>query len=443
MRRIGVVGAGHVGLVTAACFARLGHTVVCADNDTDKICRLKKLEMPFFESGLEDLVKGAVRKSRLLFTSSVAELAKKSEIIFIAVGTPTTLEGRPDLSFVEQVTIEIAKAFTGIKKEPVSEKRPYRLIVEKSTVPVLTGEWVKRTFELLAPTGVDFDIAANPEFLREGSAVHDFFHPDRIVIGTENVRAKKLFEEIYKPIQAPIVFCDIRSAELIKHASNSFLALKISYINAISRICEKVGADVEKVAEGMGYDTRIGKAFLRAGIGYGGSCFPKDVRAFITLAQEIGVPFRLLEEVEAINREQRLVVVRKARELLWNLKDKKICVFGLSFKPDTDDIRESPAIEIANLFLKEGAKIKCYDPKAMDAAKKLLTGVRFCRNPYEAARGCHLLALLTEWKEFKALDFARIRKLMQSPHIVDGRNFLDPEALRKLGFVYRGIGRDI
>lgn len=440
MKNIGVIGAGHVGLVTAACFAKLGHNATCADNDREKIEKIKNFEIPFYEPGLDEIVKDTLKNGKLYLTSSVAELTEKSEVIFIAVGTPSTSDGGADLSYVENVTMEIAKALTEMKKK--SGDKFYRLIVEKSTVPVLTGEWVKRTLELMAPTGIEFDVAANPEFLREGSAIKDFLEPDRIIVGVESERAKKIFEEIYAPIKAPVVFTDVKSAELIKHASNSFLALKISYINAISQICERVGADVEKVAEGMGYDKRIGKDFLKAGIGWGGSCFPKDVAAFIKLAEDIGYQFNLLKEVQKINREQRLMVIKKAKELLWNLKGKEISILGLSFKPDTDDIRESPAIEIISNLLKEGALIKCYDPKAMENMKSVFPDIIYCQTPYECVKETSLLIFLTEWSEFKNLDFEKIKEIIKTPYIIDGRNFLDRDKLKKMGFVYRGIGRN-
>ncbi|MDD3725956.1 MAG: UDP-glucose/GDP-mannose dehydrogenase family protein, partial [Candidatus Ratteibacteria bacterium] len=393
-----------------------------------------------YEPGIEEIVKETIRNGKLILTDSVAELTEKSEVIFIAVGTPSTSDGSADLSYVENVTIEIARALTEIRKK--STDKIYRLIVEKSTVPVLTGEWVKRTLELMSPTGIEYDVAANPEFLREGSAIKDFLEPDRIVVGVENERAKKIFEEIYASLKAPIVFTDVKSAELIKHASNSFLALKISYINAISQICERVGADVEKVAEGMGYDKRIGKDFLKAGVGWGGSCFPKDVAAFIKLSEEIGYSFDLLKDVQKINREQRLIVVKKAKELLWNLKGKEIAVLGLAFKPDTDDIRESPAIEIISLFLKEETIIRCYDPKAMGNMKKMFPDITYCSTPYDCIKGTSLLVVLTEWDEFKTLDFARIKTMMKTPYIIDGRNFLDRDKLKEEGFVYKGIGRN-
>ncbi|MCM8771874.1 MAG: UDP-glucose/GDP-mannose dehydrogenase family protein [Candidatus Omnitrophica bacterium] len=442
MRKIGIIGAGHVGLVTGACFAKLGNKVICCDNDREKIEKIKNLIIPFYEPGLEEIVKEGIEKGLLSFTDSIYEVVENSEIIFIAVGTPPTEEGKADLSYVENVTIEIAKALTKIK-EKNPQKELYKLIVEKSTVPVFTSEWVRKTLELLTPTGIEFDIAANPEFLREGSAINDFFHPDRIIIGVESERGKKIFEEIYEPINCPKIFTDIKSAELIKHASNSFLALKISYINAIANICEKVGADVEVVAEGMGLDRRIGKEFLKAGIGYGGSCLPKDVSAFIHICEEIGYSFNLLKEVQKINQYQRQLIIKKAKDLLWNLKGKIIGIFGLSFKPNTDDIREAPSIEVINLLLKEKAILKCYDPKAIENMKKIYPDIFYSEDPYLVAKDCNLLVFLTDWECFKELDFKKIKELMQTPYIIDGRNFLNYKFLKSLGFVYRGIGRKI
>ncbi|MCM8822296.1 MAG: UDP-glucose/GDP-mannose dehydrogenase family protein [Candidatus Omnitrophica bacterium] len=440
MKKIGIIGAGHVGLVTGACFAKLENSVICVDNDKEKIKKLKNGVVPFYEPGLQDIVRKQLKNKRLFFSDSIDDLVESSEIIFICVGTPSSADGRADLSYVEQASVQIARALNKIKKFS-SKKNNYKLIVEKSTVPVLTGEWVKRTIEVIAPTGIDFDVAANPEFLREGSAIKDFFEPDRIVVGVENERTKKIFNEIYKPIDAPIIFTDVKSAEIIKHASNSFLAMKISYINAISQICEKVGADVEMIAEGMGADSRIGRSFLKAGIGYGGSCFPKDVKAFISIAAELGYDFDLLKDVEKINTQQKNIVIKKAREFLWNLKDKEIGVLGLAFKPETDDIRESPSLEIIKLFLNEGCIVKCYDPKAMENTKKFLPGLYYGGDAYDVARGSHLLILATEWEEFKKLNFDRIMKLMRMPYIIDGRNFLDLKKLKKSGFICCGIGK--
>ncbi|MGB9642090.1 MAG: UDP-glucose dehydrogenase family protein [Candidatus Ratteibacteria bacterium] len=439
MRHIGVIGAGHVGLVTAACFAKMGNIVICADNDIAKIKGLKRNQMPFYEPQLEDIVTDAIKKGRLTVTSSVNKLVRSSEIIFIAVGTPSTDSGEADLSAIENVIVQIAKALNSKK-----QKRTYKLIVEKSTVPVFTGQWVKKTLTVLTPTGIEFDVAANPEFLREGTAINDFLKPDRIVVGVESERAKRIFQELYKPLKAPMIFTDIKSAELIKHASNSFLATKISFINAISQICEKCGADIDKVAEGMGYDRRIGMAFLKAGIGYGGSCFPKDIKAFFRLAKRFGISFNLLKEVEKINRQQRAIVIEKASNFLnGNLKNKKICALGASFKPFTDDLRESPAVDVMRMLISKGAKVVCYDPMALKNLLRTLPDVLIAQSPYDALKDAELMLLLTEWPQFQSLDFKKVRYLMKRPLIIDGRNFLNPQYLKKLGFQYTGIGRKI
>lgn len=427
---ISIIGTGYVGLVTGACFAELGNTVICADNNLKKIADLKKYIIPIYEPGLEELVKNNAKKKRLSFTSSIKDAVKKSEVIFIAVGTPSLDNGEADLAGVEAVARNIALNLSG-----------YRLIVEKSTVPVETGKWVKQTISTYVKHNVKFDIASNPEFLREGQAINDFMHPDRIVIGVESKKARDIMVGLYKPLNAPLVLTDIKSAELIKHASNSYLATKISFINAISRICERVGADVEEVAQGMGMDKRIGSNFLDAGIGYGGSCFPKDVDAFINIAEKLGCNLDLLKAVKEINQQQKALFLNKIKDMLWILKDKTIGVLGLSFKPNTDDIRNAPSIDIIRALQSEGARIKAYDPSSMKKAEELLSNVRFCKDPYEACRDSDCLLIVTEWDEFKELDFPKIKRLLKRPFIVDGRNIYEPQMLEKMGFTYASIGR--
>jgi len=427
---ISIIGAGHVGLVTGACFAELGHQVMMADHDRTRIMALKKRHLPFYEPGLPELVGRGLRKRRLRLTTSIEEAVQRGTVIFLCVGTPSRPNGEADLTAVEDVTRQIAKAM-----------RAYRVIVEKSTVPVQTGEWVKKTCRLAARPGVPFDIASNPEFLREGSAVEDFMHPDRIVLGVESARAKTVLLDLYKPFNAPLVVTDIKSAELIKHASNSYLAMKVSYINMLAQLCDQVGADVLNVAEGMGLDARIGRAFLQAGIGYGGSCFPKDVSAFIRIAEQHGCAFPLLRAAAQINAEQRALFVKRVTETLWNLNRKTIAVWGVSFKPETDDLRESPALEIIRLLRQEGVTIRAFDPQAMPQAKRVLKGVTFCKDAYDAARGSDAVALLTEWEVFRKVDWRRVKSLLRQPVIFDGRNIYHAEPLTKLGFRYVGIGR--
>jgi len=441
-----IIGTGHVGLVTGACFAEIGNQVICVDNDEEKIKMIKKGKMPIYEPELEELVKRNTGEGRLSFSTSIAEGTVRSRVIFIAVGTPPKENGEADLSSVEKVCREIAR-----------NAKEYRLIVEKSTVPVQTGQWIKHIFQL-SNNQVDFDIASNPEFLREGSAVRDFLNPDRIVIGVERERAAEILKQLYQPIikrefnsrlkipasssdPVPLVVTDIQSSEIIKHASNSFLATKISFINAVADLCERAGADVEKVAEGMGYDSRIGSSFLKAGVGFGGFCFPKDLQAFIRIAEKLNYDFTLLKEVERINRERPRQLVRKLEEALWILKDKTIGILGLSFKPDTDDMRFAPSIQVINLLQKEGSKIKAYDPVAMPNAKLFLNNIEYMRDPYEAASGSDALVIITEWEEFRNLDLRKIKRLLETPVIVDGRNIYDPLEMHKLGFIYKNIGK--
>lgn len=430
--KISVVGAGHVGLVAAACFAELGHKVICVDNDRAKIHSLKKLALPFFEPQLEELVKRNVKKRKLLFESKLEEAVKKSEVIFIAVGTPPRSDGSADLTSIENVAYTIARNLNS-----------YKLIVEKSTVPVHTGKRIKETIKRYRKNNIDFDVASNPEFLREGKAIYDFFYPDRIVIGVESKKAEKILKEIYSKLKSPFVVTDINTAEIIKHASNSFLATKISFINAVSRVCDLAGADVKKVAMAMGLDKRIGKDFLEAGVGFGGFCFPKDLEAFIYIAGKLGYDFALLREVKRINEEQKRHFVEKIKEYMWVLKDKKIAVLGLSFKPDTDDMRFAPSVDIINVLLEEKAKLFLYDPYAYHEAKKVLPKskrIKFVKSPYEAVRGCDCVCFLTEWEEFKKLDFRKIKRLMRLAFIADGRNMFDKKKLVDLGFTYVGMG---
>jgi len=428
--KIAMIGTGYVGLVTGTCFAELGNNVICVDNDIAKIEKLKSGIIPIYEPGLDEMVKKNCDAKRLSFTSDIKDAVKVSSIIFIAVGTPPKENGEADLSSVEKVSSIIADVMT-----------EYKLVVGKSTVPVNTGKWIKKTINLRNTKGVNFDVASNPEFLREGSAIDDFLRPDRIVIGVESERAKNILTELYKPIDAPILVTDIESAEIIKHASNSFLATKISFINAISVICERAGADVIQVAEGMGLDKRIGKHFLNAGAGFGGFCFPKDLGAFIKIAENLGYDFKLLKAVSEINDEQKKAIVKKVKENVWNLGGKTVGVLGLSFKPNTDDIRYAPSIDILRDLISEGAKIRVYDPKAMERTKEIFSDITYCDNPYEVCDGSDALVILTEWDEFKKLDLKKVKKLLRTAVIIDGRNIFEPETLRKMGFVYTGIGR--
>jgi len=423
---ITVIGSGHVGLVTGCCLAELGNRVVCVDIDREKIDSLRKGRVPFYEPGLEALLNTHLQEGRISLTASIAEGVKDAEVIFITVGTPPTPEGGADLSAIEAVSIEVARNL-----------RDYKLIVEKSTVPVRTGEWMEKIVRENVEEGVDFDVASNPEFLREGSAVHDFMHPDRVVIGVNSERAASLLVQLYSPLNAPLLITDIASAELIKHASNAFLAMKISFINAIADICERAGADITKVAKGVGLDKRIGESFLEAGVGYGGSCFPKDVAAFIHIAEALGYDFQLLKEVRRINDQQRENILGKLFSLVGDLEGRTIGVLGLSYKPNTDDTRESPALKIVDRLLEEGARVKAYDP----VVKGVDPRVEICSDPYEAAEGADALLLLTAWDEFKYLELRRIRFLMRRPLILDGRNVLEPHRLEAMGFTYRGMGR--
>jgi UDPglucose 6-dehydrogenase len=428
---LAIVGTGYVGLTTGTVLADRGHRVQCVDIDREKLGKLRQGQVPFFEPGLEPLLRKVLAAKRISFTDSIPDAVQANPIVFMCVPTPPLPSGMADLSVIENVARRIAQSIPD-----------YRLIVEKSTVPVKTGAKIMQVIERYKPRGATFDVASNPEFLREGSAVQDAAKPDRIVIGVDSPKAEKLLRNLYRPFRAPLIVTDVEAAELIKHAANSFLALKISFINAISTICDLVGADVAQVAKAIGMDARIGPAFLNAGVGYGGSCLSKDVQAFQAISKELGYEFDLLRDVEKINREARARFLRKVEEELWILDGKTVAVLGLAFKPNTDDIRDSVAIEIVQELLRKGVKIRAYDPQAMDRARGVLQGaVTFSASAYDACRGADCALVLTEWDEFKSLSLAKMKKLLRHPIVVDGRNVFDPEAMRRQGFVYRAMGR--
>jgi UDPglucose 6-dehydrogenase len=450
--RVTVVGSGYVGLVAAACFAEIGHHVVCVDNDLRKLEVLKAGDCPIHEKHLPELLR-RYRDSRLHFTCDLEEGMRNADAVFIAVGTPSGETGKADLSYVEAVANEIARSITH-----------YTVIVEKSTVPVYTSDWIRRVIQRNGVPRHLFDVVSNPEFLREGTAVGDFLHPDRIVVGTNSGPAVELLKRIYEPLTKgtyyeipgaiggfrrsneppPFVTTSTKSAEIIKHASNAFLALKISFINAVSNLCEAADADVEQVALGIGLDSRIGQRFFRPGIGYGGSCFPKDVAAFRHIADQLGVDFSLLAEVEKINASQKRRFLNKVRSVLWTLRGKTVGVLGLSFKGGTDDIRESPAIDIVRMLIAEGCLIQAYDPAAMEKAKEVLppsSHIRYVRDGYAAIQGADATLILTDWSEFGSLDLTRLRNEMRCAIVVDGRNMYDPETMFENGITYVSVGR--
>ena len=430
MFNISMIGTGYVGLVSGTCLAEIGHHVTCVDNQTQKIQMLKKGKIPIYEPGLEDLIHKNMKAKRLSFSTSISESISTADFVFIAVGTPPRSDGSADLSYVENVAREIA---THLKK--------YIVIVEKSTVPVETCEWIKKTILRYHKGNTPFDVVSNPEFLREGSAVNDFLRPDRIIVGAESQKARELMQKLYGPLKSPMVFTDPKSSELIKHASNSFLATKISYINAVARLCEKVGANVEEVAEGMGFDKRIARSFLNAGCGFGGFCFPKDLEAFLWISKKLGEDFHLLESVKKINEEQKIHFVHKIEQALWILQGKTIGLLGLAFKPNTDDMRLAPSIDIIHMLQERGARIQVYDPIAMPQAKKVLKNIKYCKSVYEVTKDADCLALVTDWDEFKEMDLKRVKSLMKHPTIVDGRNIFNLDRMKKLGFSYHSIGR--
>ncbi len=450
--KIAVVGSGYVGLVAAVCFAEMGHDVICVDNDERKVAALQGGDSLIHEDSLPELLE-KYRNTKVRFMTDLAEATRECEAIFIAVGTPQSEAGDADLSYVEAVACEIARSITS-----------YKVIVEKSTVPVYTNEWVTRSMERNGVARQLFDVVSNPEFLREGTAVSDFLHPDRIVVGADSERAAAVLRRIYLPLTSgdyyersgsiagscnvadppPLLLTSTKSAEIIKHASNAFLALKISFINAVSNLCEATDANVEQVARGMGLDSRIGPKFLRPGIGYGGSCFPKDVAAFRSVAEQLGIDFNLLTEVEKINGQQKKRFLNKVRSALWTLRGKRIGVLGLAFKGETDDIRESPAIDVVEMLLAEGCSIAAYDPAAIARTQEVLpaaSNLRYVTDAYAAAEDADALLILTDWAEFSNLDIDRLNQALRYPIVIDGRNLYDPDTMVKHGFTYLSIGR--
>jgi len=431
--KISCVGCGYVGLVAGTCLADMGNEVTCCDIDKSKINKLKRGVIPIYEPGLKDMFERNVKGKRLRFSSDMKDTIKKSDVIFITVGTPPGRNHEADLCAVESVAGQIGK-----------NMKSYKLIVNKSTVPVGTAELVKKIVRKNQTEKFEFDVVSNPEFLREGEAVKDFTNPDRIVIGTDSEKAEEIMMSIYRGIaraDKPVFITDIKSAEMIKYASNAMLATRISFMNEIAQLCEKVGADVKNVAKGVGLDNRIGPRFLQAGMGYGGSCFPKDVKALSELMKQNKVKDKLLSAVNTINEDQRKFIFQKIKKLISPLKGKSIAVWGLAFKPKTDDIREAPSIDIIRELQMSGAKIRAFDPVAKINAKKVLKGVTFCSDPYSTVKGCDALLVATEWNEFRTLDFEHVKRLLKQPNIIDGRNIYEPEEMRKAGFNYVGIGR--
>lgn len=427
---IGVIGLGYVGLVTGAVFADLGNDVICSDIDKERVDSLNRGEVPIYEVGLEEMINRNVEGGRLSFTTDNHELVRNSELIFICVGTPPKQDGGTDLSYVESAAKSIAHAI-----------EDYRVIVTKSTVPVGTGAFVSDIIERFKRKPVRFDVVSNPEFLREGSAIQDTLAPDRIVIGAPNKTVAMRLLELYSPLERPMLITDVPSAEIIKYASNAFLAMKISFINGVANVCERADANVDDVAKGMGYDARIGRSFLYPGLGFGGSCFPKDVESFVYKSDDLGYDFRLLKEVLEINRERAPHLLDIIRKGMGALKGKLIGVLGLAFKDNTDDMREAKSTEVIRSLQSEGARIKAYDPVAMENAKKILNGVEFSPTAYVAAEGVDALVVVTEWREFRQLNLGRIKELMAKPVIFDGRNIYDAELIRRLGFQYHCMGK--
>lgn len=430
---ISVIGTGYVGLVTGTCFAEFGNDVICVDIDEDKINNLNKGEIPIYEPGLDVLVSKNTKEGRLTFTTNMQYAVENSLVIFIAVGTPPKDDGSADLSFVENVAKDIAKYMNG-----------YKVIVNKSTVPVGSGQWIQDVIRENLVQNISFSVVSNPEFLREGSAIEDFMRPDRVVIGAETSEAIAIMKDLYSPlylIETPFVITNLKTAELIKYASNAFLATKISYINEMANFCDLIGADVHHVALGMGLDNRIGKKFLHPGPGYGGSCFPKDTNALLQLGQKYDYNFRIIRSVVQVNEQQRQLMINKIKKGMGGVKNKTIGILGLSFKPNTDDMRDAPSIAMIQGFLKDGAIIKAFDPVAMEEAKKVLPNINYCRDTYEVATDCDALIFVTEWNQFRSLDLEKMKHLMKSPTIFDLRNIYEPEKMKEKGFNYTCVGR--
>ncbi len=430
---IAVIGTGYVGLVTGACFAEFGVDVTCVDVDAEKVAKLDRGIIPIYEPGLDKIVEKNAAAGRLSFTTDLDSSVRAAEVVFLAVGTPPRPDGSPDMSFYRQAAKDVARSMNG-----------YKVLVTKSTVPVGTGKWLREFVTENLERQVEFGVASNPEFLREGAAIEDFMHPDRVVIGSNEPRAIEVMKELYRPlylIETPIVITSLEAAELIKYAANAFLATKITFINEIANLCDAIGCDVHDVARGMGMDNRIGRKFLHPGPGYGGSCFPKDTRALTTVADQFGVETRIVDAVIEANDRQREMMIPKIERLVGDLAGKRIGILGLSFKPETDDMRESPAIEIITELTRRGARVKAFDPVAMDEARHSLPDIEYASDEYAAIDGADALVIITEWNQFRALDMAKVKELLSAPKVVDLRNIYEPEDMRELGFEYIGVGR--
>lgn len=430
---IAVIGTGYVGLVSGACFAEFGVDVTCVDVDESKIEKLNSGIIPIYEPGLDTIVKKNEAAGRLHFTTDITSAVKQASVVFLAVGTPPRPDGTPDMSYYRQAALDVALALDG-----------YTVLVTKSTVPVGTGKWLREFVTENAPAGTEFGVASNPEFLREGAAITDFMRPDRVVIGTNDERSIEIMKELYRPlylIETPIVITSLEAAELTKYAANAFLATKITFINEVANLCDAIGCDVHDVARGMGMDNRIGRKFLHPGPGYGGSCFPKDTRALTTVADQFGVETRIVDAVIEANERQRDAMIPKIEKLVGDLAGKRIGMLGLSFKPETDDMRESPAINIVKSLIKKGATVKAFDPVAMDESRHYIEDIEYATDEYDAASGADVLVIVTEWNQFRALDMERLKGLLNAPRIADLRNIYEPAEMREMGFEYVGVGR--